>query len=286
MLKSWLICAGLGVVLSLVSSSPLPAEEIVDQDRFLSPDVRGMSLAARRDARSESNTKKKRTEDKATPATPSGAQPPTDSRVQPDADGAQARLGPDTPRSDAAAAKKFDHLEIEVSHSRHFFKLLGKTPGGADDVLHECNVGLGSREFPTPVGVYYVTHIFDDNPWWIPPPNRAWAAGQSPSRRIYGGIMAPLLKKRPLKDKKTVVSKDDKIEKKVKLDDYGYRFHGTNQPRSIGHNQSHGCVRMIPADAKKVAEIIKQYVGIASREESENGTFVVLKAPVRLNLIR
>lgn len=293
MFKSRLICAGLGMVLSLAFTSALPAEEIGHKDQAVSPDVRGINVVAlgalHADSRSKALSKREKSREQAAPVTSPDPQSPAAASAQrgtPNADAAHARLDSGTSVAHAVADKKFDYLEIEVSHSRHFFKLVGKNVGGGEDVLHECKVGLGSGEFPTPKGVYYVTHIYDDNPWWIPPPNRAWAAGQSPSRRIYGGTMAPLLKKRPIKDKKTVTGADDKIEKKVKLDDYGYRFHGTNQPRSIGRNQSHGCVRMIPADAKRVSEIIKQYVGVARREESENGSYVVLKAPVRLTIIQ
>jgi hypothetical protein len=177
-------------------------------------------------------------------------------------------------------------LEIEVSHSSHLLRLLLEQ-GGNTRVLQQCSVGLGSTEFPTPVGVYYVTHIYDEDPWWIPPPNRAWAAGQSPSRRVYGGTMAPLLKKRSVRSKhKQPIEGEDEIEGAVKLEDYGYRFHGTNAPRSIGRNQSHGCVRMLPADAKTLASLIKDNVGVAHRRESANGSFVILKSPVRLNLIK
>jgi hypothetical protein len=184
------------------------------------------------------------------------------------------------------------HVRIEVSHSKHVLRLLGDAAHNRDQVLYECRVGLGARGFPTPVGVYFVTHIFDDDPWWIPPKDRAWAAGQSPSRRVYGGIMAPLLKKKALTQRRTPGKKaplalaEDFVEKPVKLDDYGYRFHGTNQPRSIGRNESHGCVRMLPDDVKKVAALIKEHVGVSDRRESENGTFVVLRAPVRLDLIK
>jgi lipoprotein-anchoring transpeptidase ErfK/SrfK len=180
------------------------------------------------------------------------------------------------------------YVEIEVSHSQHTFKLLEHHPDGATEVLHECRVGLGGPGFPTPVGMYYVTHIYDDNPWWIPPKDRAWAAGDSPSKRVYGGTMAPLLKKRPVRMKKHALAPEleDMIEGPVQLDDYGYRFHGTNQPRSIGRNQSHGCVRMLPADAKKVAALIKEHVGEEREGQSENGTFKILKAPVRLNLVK
>lgn len=181
-------------------------------------------------------------------------------------------------------------LEIEVSHSSHVFTLYSEGANGKRETLYECKIGLGAPEFPTPVGVYYVTHIYDQDPWWIPPPNRAWAAGDSPSQRVYGGTMAPLLKKKVVnvrkKDKEKDKLQEDFVENQVKLEDYGYRFHGTNQPRSIGRNQSHGCVRMLSDDAKKVSSLIKDHVGALERRESENGPFVVLKAPVKLNLVK
>ncbi|MFH0824721.1 MAG: L,D-transpeptidase [Pseudomonadota bacterium] len=190
-------------------------------------------------------------------------------------------------RDPAEDAAKYEYIEIEVSHSRHELRLLGHGTAERQDVLYETRVGLGSPGFPTPVGVYFVTHIFDDDPWWIPPSNRAWAAGQSPSRKVYGGVMAPLLKKRPVKQKKKgEPAVSDYVADPVRLDDYGYRFHGTNQPRSIGRNQSHGCVRMIPDDAKKLAALIKQHVGVAERRDSENGNYCTLRAAVRLNLIK
>ena len=181
------------------------------------------------------------------------------------------------------------YIEIEVGHSSHVFRLYASSLFGKKELLHECKVGLGNKsEFPTPVGVYFVTHIYDDNPWWIPPTNRDWAAGQSPSKKVYGGTMAPLLKKRPvkMKAKKQTPDPEDKIAEQVQLNDDGYRFHGTNAPRSIGQNQSHGCVRMLPDDARQVANLIKEHVGVAERRESENGTYVILKSPVRLNLVK
>ncbi len=177
-------------------------------------------------------------------------------------------------------------VRIEVSHSQHILKVVGQSIFGRGEVLHECRVGLGASDFPTPRGEYFVTHIYDDDPLWIPPPDRPWAWGQSPSHRVYGGTMAPLLKKRPIKSKKTTPGLEDLIEGKVKLDDYGYRFHGTNAPRSIGRNQSHGCVRMLPDDARKVALMIKEYVGTVYRKESENGSYVILRAPVRLSIVQ
>lgn len=181
----------------------------------------------------------------------------------------------------------FKRLEIEVSHSSHIFKLFGTSVFGRRALLYECRIGLGSPSFPTPVGSYYVTHIYDDDPWWIPPANRSWAWGQSPSRTVYGGTMAPLLKKKRARSKKRKGNEqEDYVEGRVELADYGYRFHGTNAPGSIGRNQSHGCVRMLSADARHVAALIKEYVGAQRESESENGKFFILKAPVRLKLVR
>ena len=181
---------------------------------------------------------------------------------------------------------EFNNLEIEVSHSKHIFRLMAGSVFGKKKTLYRCRVGLGARGFPTPVGTYYVTHIYDRDPWWIPPENRAWAAGDSPSRRVYGGTMAPLLKKRSVRSRKKIKQTEDWIAGKVQLADYGYRFHGTNAPRSIGRNRSHGCVRMLPKDARVVAKLIMRVVGTVDRRESENGSFVVLAAPVVLNLVK
>ncbi len=181
-------------------------------------------------------------------------------------------------------------LEIKVFHSRHLFQLISRTPEGASKVLYECKVGLGAPSFPTPKGIYYVTHIYDDNPWWIPPENRAWAAGQRASKRVYGGTMAPLLKKKPLRksrrSRKSHIPSEDFIAEQQRFADYGYRFHGTSSPRSIGRNQSHGCVRMLNEDAKNVADIIKAQVGEIGRGESENGEFCILKSTILLKMVQ
>jgi hypothetical protein len=95
--------------------------------------------------------------------------------------------------------------------------------------------------------------------------------------------MAPLFKKtRP----RTLVDGEDFIALECELRDHDYRFHGTQQSFSIGRNQSHGCVRMLPDDARKVADLVKRYVGVCDQGETENGTFVILCKPVRLTIVR
>jgi hypothetical protein len=201
----------------------------------------------------------------------------------------------DEARRPLPSAGSFDRLSIRVEHSAHVLRLIGITKEGRPEVLFSCRVGLGGPSFPTPAGVYFVTHIYDRSPLWIPPKNRAWARGQRPSRKIYGqtketdGTMAPLLKKRTVGSRRRPyhhIGYEDLVSKKVELRDHDYRFHGTNQTRSIGRNQSHGCVRMIPRDAHELAARIKRYVGLIARKESENGSYVVLAKPVRLSIVR
>jgi hypothetical protein len=207
----------------------------------------------------------------------------------------ETRLEPSEPvKSDASlasgAGQPGHYLEIEVSHPHLTLDVYLNTPDGQRRQL--CNqkkVALGVRgEFPTPPGMYYVTHIYDDKPWWIPPKDRAWAAGDSPSQKVYGGTMAPLLKKRPAKQRKQVSTpyEEDLIAYEVQLNDDGYRFHGTNAKKSIGSYASHGCVRMLPEDAKEVADLIKAHVGTVGEGSTENGKFVILKAPVRLEIVK
>lgn len=100
--------------------------------------------------------------------------------------------------------------------------------------------------------------------------------------------MPPLLKKRfvSLSLKEQQEDPEDEIAGPVKLDDTGYRLHRTNAPTSIGHKESHGCVRMLSKDAKQMAALIKEHVGIIATSRSENGKFVVLRSTLRLNLLK
>jgi lipoprotein-anchoring transpeptidase ErfK/SrfK len=41
------------------------------------------------------------------------------------------------------------------------------------------------------------------------------------------------------------------------LDQRGYGIHGTNQPHSIGHRASHGCIRMRNHDMEELFELVQ-----------------------------
>jgi hypothetical protein len=182
----------------------------------------------------------------------------------------------------------FSSFQVQVSKSNYTLKLYGIKNGGDKTLLFECRTGLGSPEFPTPRGSYYLVRIFDDHPIWIPPHDRDWAYGQAPSRSAYGGHMMPLFKKSPIKDDSRVnlpVTTLDSIAPSMNLADTGtYRVHGTDSPRSIGSSQSHGCVRLLNRDAKLLADTLKMYVGTTTRGENPNGPFINLARPVSLVL--
>ena len=178
----------------------------------------------------------------------------------------------------------YSRLEIRVQRSAYRLDLIGFKDGN-EKVLYTTRVGLGSPEFPTPRGSFYVCRIFDDHPLWIPPPDRWWAWGQSPSRSVYGGHMMPFFRKVKSRSKTVLDDPLDLVEPKVKMVDTGtYRIHGTNSPWSVGSGQSHGCVRMLNKTVKTLADNLKMYAGTSSRGQTANGPFVNLARPVKLIL--
>jgi L,D-transpeptidase ErfK/SrfK len=156
----------------------------------------------------------------------------------------------------------YTNFLIEVDRSRYTVTLYGVRDEDERTVLFECRAGLGSSEYPTPKGSFYLLRIFDDHPLWIPPPDRDWAWGQAPSHSVYGGHMMPFFTKRLSKGGEErdgeVIEDLDLVASKVQMiDAEAYRIHGTDSPWSIGGNQSHGCVRLLNKTVKGLAETLK-----------------------------
>jgi len=180
----------------------------------------------------------------------------------------------------------FASFEILVNIHTYKLELYGTRTSSKRELLYSCGVGLGSPEYPTPRGSYYISIIYDDRPLWIPPP-RDWAYGQEPSHSVYGGHMMPFYTKTAVRSGKNdqIVEDLDNIASPVKMVDGGmYRIHGTDSPWSIGSSQSHGCVRMLNKTVKRLADTLKLYVGVGPRARSANGSYVTLIRPVRLVL--
>lgn len=179
----------------------------------------------------------------------------------------------------------YSSFEIRVNIKEYTLDLYGIKNGEEKTVLYSCRTGLGSPEYPTPRGSYYIVRIFDDHPLWIPPPSD-WAYGQVPSHSVYGGHMMPFFVKVKAVDKgDETVTELDNVAPAMKMIDGGmYRIHGTDSPWSIGSSQSHGCVRLLNRTVKQLADTLKMYVGTTTRDRTPNGTYINLAKPVRLVL--
>jgi lipoprotein-anchoring transpeptidase ErfK/SrfK len=83
-------------------------------------------------------------------------------------------------------------------------------------------VATGQPAWPTPLGHFEIV-VKQVNPWWYPPTQDAWAAGAKP---VPPGPGNPL------------------GTRWMGLSAPGVGIHGTSEPWSIGHSESHGCIRM------------------------------------------
>lgn len=220
-----------------------------------------------------------------------------------------ASLGPGIPAAKKSGARLLDFWEgfslpgslvadpvhvytsfiIEVNRAHYNVSLYGMRNGNDKSLLFTCRAGLGSSEYPTPRGTYYLLRIFDDHPLWIPPPDRDWAWGQAPSHSVYGGHMLPLFIKKAAKgpeDKNGETGEDlEWVAPQMQMvDSGGYRVHGTDSPWSIGSAQSHGCIRLLNSSVKRLADTMKMYVGTTTRGQTPNGVYITLARPVKIVL--
>ena len=83
-------------------------------------------------------------------------------------------------------------------------------------------VATGQAAWPTPLGHFEIV-VKQKNPWWFPPTQDSWAAGAQP---VPPGPNNPL------------------GTRWMGLSAPGVGIHGTDEPWSIGHSESHGCIRM------------------------------------------
>jgi lipoprotein-anchoring transpeptidase ErfK/SrfK len=94
--------------------------------------------------------------------------------------------------------------------------------------VREFPVATGQPIYPTPLGDFEIV-VKELNPWWYPPTQDAWAKGLKP---VPPGPGNPL------------------GTRWMGLSTPGVGIHGTSEPWSIGHSESHGCIRMQVPDAE------------------------------------
>lgn len=130
------------------------------------------------------------------------------------------------------------HLAADLS-ARKLTLYLG------DSVVATYKVAVGRDSKPTPAGTFYI-HRIVWNPAWIPPDSK-WAQGKKPE--------APGAAANPMKLVKIFFKEPD------------YYIHGTGDVESLGDAASHGCLRMDPDDAYRVARYVMEHGG-QPRDES------------------
>ena len=114
-----------------------------------------------------------------------------------------------------------------------------------DSTVASYPVAIGSEKYPTPRGRYSIRKIIW-NPAWVPP-DREWAKDKEPQ--------PPGARANPMK----LV--------KIFFRDPAYYIHGTGDVESLGDAASHGCLRMDPDDAYRVARYLMENGG-QPREEA------------------
>jgi lipoprotein-anchoring transpeptidase ErfK/SrfK len=142
-----------------------------------------------------------------------------------------------------------------------------------EQVVESFPIAIGQPDYPTPPGEYAIRRIVW-NPEWVPPPGQKWAKGKHYEPPGAAG--------NPMK----VV--------KIFFKEPAYYIHGTNDPQSLGHAESHGCLRMDPDDAYEVGRYLMDHGG-QPRDESwfwrvlhfrDETTTVYLDHPVPMEVAR
>jgi lipoprotein-anchoring transpeptidase ErfK/SrfK len=133
------------------------------------------------------------------------------------------------PVSPTVTRKNFGPVVL-VGRSSHRLRLFD-----GRRLVRQFGVATGQAAYPTPLGTYAVVTMQRD-PWWIPPPNSAWAAGEKP---IPPGPGNPL------------------GTRWMGLSAPAVGIHGTPDAASIGYSASHGCIRMRVPDAEWLFEHVR-----------------------------
>jgi lipoprotein-anchoring transpeptidase ErfK/SrfK len=134
----------------------------------------------------------------------------------------------------ADEGKPMPGIVVHVSKS---FSTLWVTDGAGKTIMH-APVTSGSEHDPLPIGMWTVTAV-SRNPSFNYNPDLFWDANPAHAKaRIPPGPNNPV----------GVVWID--------LNKEHYGIHGTPEPSTIGHTESHGCVRLTNWDALRLAAMV------------------------------
>lgn len=114
-----------------------------------------------------------------------------------------------------------------------------------NETVESYAIAVGTNRYPTPRGEFKIRRIVW-NPSWVPPDSK-WAKDKAPQ--------APGAAANPMKLVKLFFREPD------------YYIHGTGDVESLGDAASHGCLRMDPDDAYRLARYVMEHGG-APRDEA------------------
>lgn len=114
-----------------------------------------------------------------------------------------------------------------------------------DERVGRYRVAVGQPSHRTPTGIFHSRRVVW-NPRWIPPDSK-WARNKKPS--------APGDPKNPM----------GRVKMYFRYP--AYYIHSTPDNDSLGHAESHGCIRMRTSDAIALAKLVMKYGG-EPRDES------------------
>lgn len=124
-------------------------------------------------------------------------------------------------------------------------------------------VGIGTSDYPTPTGSFWIRRIIW-NPRWVPPRAR-WARGKKAT--------PPGHPDNPMKVAKIFFRVPD------------YYIHGTGQLLTIGEEGSHGCLRMTPDQVTELGKLVMEHGGRPqSKEWYEQALRRRRETPLRLSV--
>lgn len=128
-------------------------------------------------------------------------------------------------------------LEVDLSDR----ELLAVVDG---EVIKRYVVAVGKESYPTPQGAFRIRKVVF-NPAWKPPDSK-WAKGKS--------AKPPGHPDNPMKLVKMFFREPD------------YYIHGTGDEKSLGTDESHGCIRMSKADVEELTRLVMEHGGKAMPE--------------------
>lgn len=161
----------------------------------------------------------------------------------------------------AAVADDF-RLEVDLD-ARELRAFVG------DEEVRRYDVAIGKAKYPTPTGAFTIRKLIW-NPSWVPPDSK-WARGKTAKK--------PGDPENPMKRVKIFFKQPD------------YYIHGTGDEDSLGKAESHGCVRMSPADVTELAKLVMEHGGKPMPEpwykriiRRKSTKVVILEKPVPIRI--